>query len=860
MHHKLTAGFFALLLSLTCLSGCSCSNTSKKEKEFAFDEIKLSDNPIELEDKSYYYSNQIYDVEPDFSLLIGSNYGASASLLSSFNPGSNSAISISNVNGDDVPYKTLVTASNEKNYFQINPQTSYMPGETYEVKLNDGSLFFKDKNPSMDTLYFNVKKENTDKRLISDEVKYLDIAKVVNYPDFNDPNAPKDPSSEEAAKYFNEHTYEFFYKEDVSKLLNEGDLFYVATSEHQIDFDSFPGEYVKTEYDQNKKAYRVTMRHADLSKIYSDDDKVAFDVYQSCTPKAFTDVENVFDKKQVVNALKQDKQFLAQVGAINDVLGNPTTIMDIISHLAVDFTFKVNAPTVNFQVKVEVFFPLSDNTQIKIQFLYQYTITFECTAGVEVERFLGIPYWISAHGDVTRITDETVSINIIYMYKWTEQEKESGQTMQEAILKAMWALQDDPSYFGGNASVCRGNTRNIPLLQFNIPFSIFNFHIGLDFSLTLDFNVMFGYTYQKHEVQKVATFSTDDGVNCTANNIVDQTSCHQLYFAGELGVKAGLVLTVDLEVAGLRGILDIGISAQIGAYADLKGTLVTAWGDNQVTTTTFAAHLEIGIYGGLTAFIDVLFFHPKYDIASKKWPFIIVGNPVGIDQFTGPDEITLNSTEPVNISSTAITDARIFNADTMKFEFQTFRLNQVMTVDGILQGQHQVKPISMTTNSPYITIDEENNTIRVNEENVPPMFDAELIIYMNKELAMNATNAPLNKIVKLHYYNTKIPTFSFTDSSGTHNFPVYEGTQLEMPLIRHDSKLKSGETRLGDIKYLGDDFKTVRFTYLYMNMNEDMFGCYIDDRGNPYSQIEKITITGDCHITTKLNHMQCFKK
>ena len=859
MRNTFKAGLFAILLATTCLVGCS--NSSNKNKEFAFDEVRLIDNPIELEDTSYYYSNQIYDVDPDFTLLIGSDNTANSNLLTSIN-NENSPVTISDAKGNRVNCKGQLTAANGSDYFTVDPVYSYVPGETYEIELHDKSLFFKDKDPNMDTLYFNVKKEDTNNLQISNTIKYLDLLKLISYPDFNDPDAPKDPKSQEAQKYFEEHQYTFLYKEDASKILNENDLFYVATlvnGEYKVDFVSFPGKFVKSEFDKTANAYLVYMKHADLNEVYNDGTNTAFDVYQTYTPTAFTEVQNIFDKKQVVNALREDERFIAQVDAINKALGNTTTVMDVISHLAVDFTFKVDAPTVMFQVKVETFFPLSENTQIKIQFLYQYTVKFECTAGVEVERFLGIPYWISAHGDITRITDQTVSINIIFMYKWSEKEKKDAesQTMQEVILKAMWALDDDPGYFtkGGDASVCRGNTRNIPLLQFNIPFSIFNFHIGLDFALTLDFNVMFGYTYQTHEVQKIASFSTDDGVKCTANNTTIQESCHQLYFAGEAGVKAGLVVMADLEVAGLRGIFDLGITAQIGAYIDLKGTLSTSWDDNQVTSTTFVAHLEIGAYGGLTAFFDVLFFHPKYDIASAKWPFIIVGNPTGIDQLIGPDEITINSTEPVNVSQTGITDAKIFNADTMKFELQTFRLNQKITVNGLFQQEHEVTPITVTTDCPYVTIDANKNTIKVNDENVPPMFDAELVVRVNKEVAMNASNAPLLKIIKLHYECANVYTFSFTDSNGTHSFPVYEGTKVELPLIRNDKKLEQGQCRLGDISYNGDDFKNVRFTYMYMNMNEDMFGCYLDDRGQMYGQKETITITGDCHVTPQLRKM-----
>ena len=65
---KKPANLLISLLSLSLLVSCSGNNGSTNndnDEEFQFDEIPLVDKPIEFEDKSDYYCNQAYDVDPN---------------------------------------------------------------------------------------------------------------------------------------------------------------------------------------------------------------------------------------------------------------------------------------------------------------------------------------------------------------------------------------------------------------------------------------------------------------------------------------------------------------------------------------------------------------------------------------------------------------------------------------------------------------------------------------------------------------------------------------------------------------------------------------------------------------------------
>lgn len=851
MRNRIKLSLFTFLLCIGTLAGCGKSKP--KEKEFKFDDIELVDNPIEIEDNSYYYCNQIYDVETNFVLYVGSSNLVSNSNLVNITP----MISLVDDCGEPVIYNVLVSSIEGVDYFAIGAPDVLKPGRTYQVDLLADELYFKDKDPTMDTLYFNVKKDDTDRRIVSDKVIYVDESKIISYPNFDDRFAPSDPKSDEAIQYFNTHEYEFLYKEDLSKSLKNGDLFYVANKNDgkwDFDFNSFPGRFVSCVYDKDAKNYRVFMTHADLTQVYDDglEGTKDFEVYKTFSPTTFTDVKNIFDRNQVINDLKNDTKFVRQVDTINEVLDGTSTAMDIISRISFDFDFEVDAPKVSFQVKAGVLFPVSEHAQVKIQFIYQYVIEFRCSAGVEVETFLGIPYWIHANGDVTKVTDHTFTANIIYMYQWSDQKREeaASKSMQEVILGALWGLEDDPDYFkkGGDSSV-KQNTKTVPLLQFNVPFWICNFHIGLDFSLTIDFNVMIGYTYKSHSVQKITTLSTDDGVQCNANQISDEQTYHQLSFVGEIGIKAGLVVTLDLEVAGLRGILDIGVSATIGAYFDIKGGLVLNWDSTgQGMQSTFTAHFELGIYASGTAFMDVIFFHPKYTFANEKWPLFSIGNPFSVARLLAPDEYTLTEKE-TDLDRTELLNAKIFDSNKFRYDYQTFRLNQDFELNSFCEPSKRVYPLSMTTNSEFLTIDKDNNKIIVND-NTPAKFDAEVVIHINPDIALDS-GMELDKKVTIHFQSSDVYTFSFRDRTAKETIfeiPVYKNSVVILPLYRRDTSLGALEYRIGDVGYKNNDYRVLTMTLYYNDRLTVFTGTYLLDNGSLHTYNEQITVDRDMYF------------
>lgn len=852
--HLWRFNLISFLVAGLLISSCSKEPEKEVEKEFKFDEIPLNENPIEIEDKSDYYSNHAYDVDPDYALAIGAD--SSSGLQSPSFP----AVSITDTDGNDIEFRTQVHSEDGEQYFMLAPKygEGYEAGKFYEVTLNDDALYFKDKDPEMDTFYFNVKQEETERRLISSEVKYLDANDLIGGPNFDDSYAPTNPGSIEAANYFRTHVYDFLYKKDVSKVLTAGDLFYVAEKEGngwKVGFSSFPGEYVNCVYDNAYNAYRVYMKHADLNEVYDDGNELTddFKVYQKYTPTAFTNLRNEFSEKEVVRGLKNDERFIAQVDAIREALNVDVGIstMDIVSHLSVDFSFSVNAPKVNFQVKVGVLFPVTDESQVKIEFIFQYTIEFRCAAGIKVKRCLGIPYWIDANGDVERITDQKYTVNLIYMYKWKPEEQRDTSSLHAIILTSLWKLEENPSYFSsGGASACKGNTKVFPILSFNIPFSIFNFHIGLDFALTIDFNVMFGYTYTSHSEERIVSFSTNDGMKCTANQVSNKSECHQISFLGQIGLKTGLSLTIDLEVCGLRGVFSVGVKAEIGAYLDIKGGLLVSWGDDQETTALLTASFELGAYAGVVGFLDILIFHPKYEFVTAKWPFLIAGKAESVATMMCPTTYEITTTDPINLDATEITLAKMFSGTDLKFGLRNLRLDKEIELNsGLLEPSHKVKPITLVSDSPYLVVNADNNTIQVTGEEIPPYFEATLTLTVNKEMALSSDTTLVYE-TKVIYRAENTVTVTFSDINGVRSYSVYEGSSVRMPLQRGDSSMQKGEYRLEGTKY--NNYMSLQLGTLYLNMSVNHLTGFMDDHGNAYTEGETITVNNNITLRPML--------
>ena len=830
---NLLTSLLASFLLLSCAKADPEKPTQPEDVHVIDDPESILDNlddkpfnplnsPVDFNEKAYYYNDHINDVEPSFKLSVVPNPEhdglAQLSAVNAFKANIGSALTIEDSKGNLV---SLTYEEKEDNVYELVPENEvYRPGAVYTAKLFGNSMTFHRKDPKIKILYFDVKKEDTFNYKLNSSLKYFNINKVVKF-------APEefvdlDPASNEAKEWFENHTYELIYSTNEFSALNEGDNFAVCPFKSGQptldDKTSFYGKFVSSTKVDN--GYKVVYKNADLTEVYKDENgQTSLNVYQNEKEVTeFTDVKLKFDENQFRDYIVHDPEFnrLAKACIIATGNENVTSTYDVLTNVTIAPTFAWNAPKFVFQIKVSGYIPINDDQTavLYIEFTYQYTSTISAGGSVEVETFMGIPYWIEAKSECTETITHKTSLKFAFMRHFKPDEQDTSD-MKKMVKKAYEKLQDDPAYLMprvDDKANTSGNEKFIPLADINFPFGgCFSLFISLDIHITMDFRVMFEWNYVNEHTQRVLSFTTSDGVKNTANT--DTVSCesHTIDILGELGIEIGLLLRAGLCITGLSKIFSMGFSFEGGFYIDLKGMVGVTFGSETGARFVGGVTLDIGIYGKISAFINFLCCHPTYDFAKGKLSFFGYETPYTIVGLYAPDEITITD-KVYDITNSTLLTAQTFAVADMAVDVQNFFLNSevdVMTVDGI----KTVNPMTMTCDSDYLQINKNSNTIML-AEFVPPSFDTTITVSIDQSLTYFFDGVhPLTKEVIVHYRSKDAHQVSIKGLADT--FVIDKGKTFKLPELevnqtkedKYSAKLKyDGQYNvIPDGKFVYDD-------------------------------------------------------
>ena len=831
MKNKFSKSLF-LVLSTFGLLITSCSNSGKiirpvepetpgemEDPESILDDFPYEPtNPINFDDKAYYYNDHINDVDPNFKLIVAINPEldniAQFNALNYFNAHLNTSISITDRQGLEIDLATI----QREDTIELYPMNDlFIPGEVYVARLLTDTVVYKDKDPKIKKLYFDVKEENNLTYEISNDVKYFDISKVVQFAP--DEYVEMDPASEEAKEWFENHTYDLIYATNEFSSLREGDNFAVCPFKNNKptldDRNSFYGCYVSSTKVQN--GYKVTYKNADLSEIYKDNEgNLAFKVnVNEEEVKEFRDVHTTFDEEGIKEEIANDPQYqrLVRAALIANGRDSNVTKYDVLNMLRIEPSFSWSAPKFVIQIKVTLNIPINEakTAALYIEVCYQYISELSAGGSVEVKKFLGVPYWIEAKSEVTQTVTHKFTFKIGLMRNFKPDDVDTSD-MKKMIKNAYQKLEDDPAYFMDRRDddyKTSGNERIFPIAELNFPFGgYFSLFVSLDVHLTLDLRVLLEYNYVNQHTSRILSFSTSDGVENTANT--DSVSCysHTIDLLGGAGVQLGLLLRAGLCVTGLSKLFGMGFSFEGGIYADFKGMVGVTWGSEE-TRFVGGVDLDIGIYGQISAFIDFLVFHPKYDFAKGKKSFFGYDVPYTIINLYAPDEINIDR-EVTDISSTSLLTVQTFSVSEMAVDIKNLKLTDEVKVQKGTETKY-VKPLTMTSDSSYLIVDEETNTLML-PQYVPTSFTAHLTITVNWNLTyLFDAGEPLTKTVTVNYNSAKAREVSI--KGVTDVFKVDQGRTFKLPDLKVDTS--AGDKYSCKLKY-NDHFDVVpdcEFTY-----------------------------------------------
>ena len=783
--NKFVLALLSIGLALAC-GGCRTNKPSTPPDVPTTDDPtsildELDYNPQErlnYDDKAYYYNEHINDVEPDAVIKITPHPSLSddarASAFAEISTAEDLSpyVEIFDRDGGAVTLQQYVL-NGEVCHLTPKGDANYKPGEIYKAVLHDENFVFEKKSPNIRKLYFDVKRDDALKMGYSDNIRYFDISKVSQF-------APKDteelldPSSEEAKDWFENHTYEMVYRTNDFSSLSEGDNFAVCPYDkgepYFDDRNSFFGKFVSSE--QVEGGYKVTYKNVDLFEIYGVDenDEHPVDVYMNETlATEFRNVRSIFDEEKVREEIINDPEYNRVAMAMIMAAGqtNEYTPYDILSRIKVSPTFSYNAPTFVFQLKLSAYVDLNEDktAALQVEFIYQYTSTLSVGASYELKKFWGIPYSLKVSGETTQTVENKVQVKICLMRNFKPEEKDTSD-MQKMVKNAYDKLENDPAYFmnkTGDEATITGNTKAIPIAELNIPFGgVFSFYVSFEFVLTLDLNVMFEYAYVSTYTERVLSFSTDDGIENTANTDSISSSCHTFTFIGNFGVEFGLRIRIGICITGLSNLFGFGIAFEGGVYFSLKGMVGLTIGENQDPEVFGGVGLEVGLYGKITGYIDFLVFHPKYDFAYGKLPLVGYEKPFTVIDLAVPTDINL-SEKVTPVENMAITTAKTFASDTLEIGLRTFSLNEVVQIDyfGTIR---EITPVTVTSNSNYLIVNKENSMLQIPDK-APASFDCELQVSVDPNLISFCCDHDLNYKVKVHYYSKDAHTVKIAGAS-----------------------------------------------------------------------------------------------
>ena len=821
------------------------------DPESILDEIDLDpDKTLDFSNLSSYYSDHEPEVETDYAVKLVANPNRSPldqnharRLLRNTND-LEDFLTINDTDGNSVELKQEEHADN---VFWITPKNGvYKEGAVYTVELSNDNYAFKDKDPSITKLYFDTQRDDSFVYHLNDNLKYFDVANVIKFAD-NDTEQISDPSSDEAREYFENHTYEMIYATNDFKKLNAGDNFCICPFKggkpYVDDKQSFYGKFVSNVKD--KDVYKVTYKNVNLLEIFQDKDgNTTLDVYMNeKEAEEFNDVKVTFDEDIVRERLVADPDLNRFIDAARIATHSTSraTNYDILTRGKFSPIFAYHAPKFVFQFRVEIYIPINEEctSVVFADLLYQYTSVVSTKASCEVKEFLGIPYWISVTGEYVQEIDHRVNVKIGLMRNFEKDEQDTSD-MKKMIRDAYNKLLDDPAYFmnkmDDDANI-NANEMIMPIASLNIPFGgFFSFYVDIEFVLRIDFSVVFEYTYINHTVQRVLSFTTDGGVDNTSNSDKITAKCHTIDFLGTLGIEAGLRIKIGLCITGLQKLFGLGVAFEGGFYITLRGMAGVTWGDGFDARFVGGIDLDFGIYGSISAYIDLVVLHPKYEFVKGKKSLFGYSKEYTVLSMQTPENLQINDAI-TPIESTRLTMAELFISQTFAPEIRCLTLNEnaeLKNGDATLY----VHPVTIESDSDNLVVDAENNALVV-RDSAPAYFTCKLTVSVHDELNYFFSDGSQVYTVNVTYRSKNGHNVSIANCDTT----VFadKGKTITLPNLQYDATLDSQyKCKLGydasnnviatqDFTYDNDYYDFVCFTDGNRNYNPgDVL--YIDDK------------------------------
>lgn len=183
-------------------------------------------------------------------------------------------------------------------------------------------------------------------------------------------------------------------------------------------------------------------------------------------------------------------------------------------------------------------------------------------------------------------------------------------------------IATDISQRAKDAGVAAHSQKGITLVRKDIPIYgpiMLTLEVDFVFSIKLEASITYEYAYEQVNIYGMRVQS---GSPRTYTTKTSRVLANELTIMGKIEVRAGLLVDINVNIAGLSKWLRAGITAEVGLYARLSGIVHVSF----ITDEDYAAaYFEMGIYLDVNAYYKLFAWDGSVTIYSNEWPLIHLG-------------------------------------------------------------------------------------------------------------------------------------------------------------------------------------------------------------------------------------------
>lgn len=670
----------------------------------------------------------LQDVESDKYALNGVRYEYEK-IVHSDHP--SSYISVTDVNKGELD----VAFYAENNRISLTLDSSFRYGEVYFVNLNDDSLMFENKDPSIRRLTIEIEDDPSDPEGTIDECEYQDNIPLLSLAHISNEDV-------------DEHAIFSFDYDDSLPDFKEGDVFLAKEDQanSEIGLVDFYGEIVKVENnpDGSKKVF---YKEPDSEKIYKKLRKKSVEPVNESDFHILVTEDSLRDQLRYSDTSRALLSFFAKESHTKD----PSQLKGILEYLKFDFKFNWYDGKFTFSFSIYAgnikIWKSEDGTKaLYLTLKYEYTRISEYHIDFDVslkKKWHVIPVGISYKVKMVEDIEESHTFYVIVDGQNVTDESE--QKIKNSLIEEVGKAKNGQDNFYKKVSEdpeskkkTEGNKTTINLFEIEVPvYEPLVFKFSMDLVIEITVEAMFLVKKQWKSNRVVFNFSNKDGGDSDTHQDVRETNAWDFYLMGMAEVKVAFRLSGAFYIKGTYKFMHVEVYAEFYVKVGIQGTISITYmkkgADDKVDgNTSIDLYVLMGAKVGLDITFAVLHLDFSYDLFKTYILRIYFSNE--LETYTSGEqgavtEINLNRTV-ASINDFNILEFSVWDGVRMSVAPKKFDADARFTyIEGWL-GDMSFKMFSFESHDDRVTISDDGE-IRI-ADGTAAEFDATFTVKVSK--------------------------------------------------------------------------------------------------------------------------------